>query len=249
MTKGPKALLAFLSVLAVFVPARADSPVIVDLSKDFVAITAGFTGTEVLLFGTTQGKGHVVVVIEGPTETVKIRQKERVAGIWVNGKEVTFENVPAFYQVLATDSLDEWLPLPVREKNQIGVEYLDIRPVGKVNPALAAEFRNALIRRKQAAGHYGKVEGRMTIVDNRLFRSTVFFPADVPVGVYNVRTFLVENKRIVSSQTMPLNIYKTGLEADVYRVAHQHSLLYGVAAIVIAIVAGLGGNMLFRKSR
>jgi uncharacterized protein (TIGR02186 family) len=239
-----------LSALVAIGPARAaDQPVVVDLSKDFVAITAGFTGTEVLLFGTSTGKGQVVIVIEGPTEMATIRRKERIAGIWVNGQEVAFENVPAFYQVLATDSLDEWLPLPLREENQIGVEYLDIRPVGKVDAAIAAEFRNALIRNKQQAGHYGRLEGRMTIVGGRLFRSTVFFPADVPVGVYNVRTFLVENKKIVSSQIMPLTINKIGMEADIYRVAHQHSALYGIAAIVIAVLAGLGGNMLFRRTR
>jgi len=229
--------------------ASTENPVVVDLSKDFVAITAGFTGTEVLLFGTTAGKGQVVVIVEGPAVNATIRHKERVAGIWVNGDEVAFENVPAFYQVLATDSLDEWLPLPLRETNQIGVEYLQIRPLGDVDPATAAEYRNALIRNKQLAGHYGKVEGRMTIVGGRLFRSTVFFPADVPVGVYNIRTYLIDNKRVVSSQVMPLTINKTGLEADLYRVAHKHSALYGIAAIVIAILAGLGGNMLFRRNR
>jgi hypothetical protein len=46
----------------------------------------------------------------------------------------------------------------------------------------------------------------------------------------------------------PLNINKTGIGAEIYRVAHQHGALYGVAAIIIAILAGLGGNAIFRKS-
>ena len=35
--------------------AEATSPLVVDLSDDLIAITTGFTGTEVLLFGATAG--------------------------------------------------------------------------------------------------------------------------------------------------------------------------------------------------
>jgi uncharacterized protein (TIGR02186 family) len=226
----------------------ADPPVIVDLSKDFVAITAGFTGTEVLLFGSTKGKGKVVIVIEGPANNATIRMKERVAGIWVNGSEVTFEHVPAFYQVLSTDELGDWLPAALREEHHIGLDNLSIRPLGDVSAAEATVFRNALIRNKQQAGHYGKGTGQMKLAGGRLFRSTVFFPADVQVGVYSIRTYLIENRKVVSSQVLPLAINKTGLEAELYRAAHQHSALYGIAAIVIAVLAGLGGNMLFRRN-
>lgn len=240
-------IVAFWALLLGLAPVARAQPVVVDLSKDFVAITAGFTGTEVLLFGATTGIGHVVVVVVGPSESATIRLKEKFAGIWINGPAVTFKNVPAFYQVLSTDTLDEWLPLPVREANQIGVEYLKIQPSGDVGSATAAEFRNALIRNKQAIGHYGKIEGRLNMIGGRLFRSTVYFPADVPVGVYEINTYHVVDGRITSTQTTPLTISKIGLEANIYRIAHQNGALYGLAAIVIAVLAGLGGNALFRR--
>ncbi len=236
-----------LALLAGLAAPVAAQPVVVDLSKKFVAITAGFTGAEMLLFGATQGHGEVVVVIEGPSMAAAIRRKENVAGIWVNGREVKFDDIPAFYQVLSTSELDEWLPLPVREANQIGVEYLELQPQGDISAADAAEFRAALIRNKQRLGHYGTVEGRLDLIGGRLFRSKVTFPANVPVGIYTIRTFLIENGQIVDKQTMPLTINKIGISADVYRIAYQHGSLYGIAAIVIAVLAGLGGNALFRK--
>jgi len=241
------AIFASLALFAGSAKAATAPPVVVDLDRNFVAITAGFNGTEVLLFGATTGVGEVVVVIVGPQESATVRLKEKVAGIWVNGREVTFEDVPAFYQVLSTDTLDEWLPLPVREANQIGVEYLAIKARGDVDSATAAAFRSALIRNKESAGHYGKVEGRLTLTGGRLFRSTVFFPANVPVGVYEINTYHVVDGRITSTQTIPLTISKTGIEANIYRAAHENSALYGLAAIVIAVLAGLGGNALFRK--
>ena len=226
----------------------ANQPIIVDLSKDFVAITAGFTGTEILLFGATEGKGRVVVVVEGPANYATVRMKERVAGIWVNGREVTFEHVPTFYQVLATEEPGAWLPETIREEYQIGLDHLNIRPLADIPAEEAEKFRKALIRNKQDAGHYGKGTGQMSMAGGRLFRSTVFFPADVQVGVYSIRSYLIENRKVVSSQVLPLAINKTGLQAELYRVAHQHSALYGIAAIFIAVLAGLGGNLLFRRN-
>jgi uncharacterized protein (TIGR02186 family) len=229
------------------VPGAPPQPVVVDLSEDFVAITAGFNGTDVLLFGATTGIGEVVVVIVGPNQNATVRLKEKFAGIWVNGREVVFKDVPAFYQVLSTDTLDEWLPLQVREANQIGVEYLEIVPNGDTEPAIAADFRNALIRTKQAKGHYGKVENTLDLTGGRLFRSRVFFPADVPVGIYEINTYHVVDGRVISTQTIPLTISKTGFEAAIYRIAQQNGALYGIAAIIVAVLAGMAGNALFRR--
>ena len=242
-----RAFLTFLLLSLWSGTAAMAQPVVVDLSKESVDITAGFTGTDVLLFGATSGYGEVVVVIEGPKKTVSVRRKERVAGIWVNGDQVDFENVPAFYKVLSTNSLDEWLPLAVREENQIGVEYLNLKPRGDVPAAEASEYRAALIRNKQQIEQYGLVEDRLELAGGRLFRSNVYFPSNVPVGKYFVRTYLVDKGKIVITRSIPLYIRKVGIEADVYRVAHQHSALYGIAAIIIAVIAGLGGNALFRK--
>ena len=40
-------------------------PLVADLSNHPVAITTGFTGTDVLLFGATDGPGDVVIVVSG----------------------------------------------------------------------------------------------------------------------------------------------------------------------------------------
>src|SRR3546814_7070543 len=132
--------------------AAPSDPLVVDLSSHLVAITTGFTGTDVLLFGATQGEGHIVVIVEGPHSNLAVRRKEQVLGIWVNREEVTFRNVPTFYQVKASDLLDEWLPLRLRERHQISVEYLNMEPIGDIGPAKAADFRAELIRHQQRIG-------------------------------------------------------------------------------------------------
>ncbi len=46
-------------------PTRAQ-PLVADLSRHFIAITSGFDGTEVLLFGAIDGEGDLVIVVRGP---------------------------------------------------------------------------------------------------------------------------------------------------------------------------------------
>ena len=42
---------------------------VADLSSHLIAITTGFTGTEVLLFGAKEGPGQVVMIVRGPTRS------------------------------------------------------------------------------------------------------------------------------------------------------------------------------------
>lgn len=239
-----------LTVLTVFLatgPGRAQ-PVIADVSEHFIGITADFTGTNILFFGSAGGPGKLVVVISGPAQDISVGNKIQRAGIWMNSERVTFKNAPSFYRVLSSEPLDEWLPLDVREANQIGVEYLNLQPTEDIGRAITADYRAALIRNMQAKNHYGKAEGQLKILGGRLFRTDVFLPSNVPTGDYSIKTYLIRDGRVVDTEMTPLNINKTGIGAKIYQVAHQHSALYGIAAIVIAVLAGLGGNAVFRKS-
>lgn len=229
---------------------RASEPLVADLSNHLVAITTGFTGSDVLLFGSSDGQPdtQVVIVVFGPPQDVVVRRKDKVAGIWVNQDAVTFTDVPAFYQVAATDSLDVWLPLSVRERHQIGVEYLRYKPADPDVPGvMETDFRIALVRNKQRAGLYSRNPGRIVRRGERLFRTTVHFPANVPTGTYNIETLLIRDGEVVSAQTTPLFINKIGVGADIFRLANTQAGIYGVAAIMIALAAGLGANWIFSK--
>jgi len=69
----------------------------------------------------------------------------------------------------------------------------------------------------------------------------------VPVGVYTVKVLLVREKRVVSVQTTPLIIRKTGLGAMVYNFAHAHAAQYGIVAIFLALMAGWLAGIIFRR--
>ena len=229
-------------------PAAADE-LVADLSDHRVKVTMGFEGAELLLFGAVEGEGDVIVLVHGPREVLTVRRKDRVGPIWMNRAEMSFAGMPAFYRVLSSRPLGDWLPDAVRERHQIGVDRLQL-PLGDGEAASdprAGIFREALIRRKQAAGHYGAEAGKVKLLTQRLFRADVTFPTNVPVGIYTVEIFLIKDGAVVSAQTIPLPITKTGILAEIFAFAHDYAAIYGILAIIFAILAGLGANAAFRK--
>ena len=237
-------------LLALAPPQRASTNALVaDLSDHLVAITTGFAGTEVLLFGAVEEAGEVVVTVRGPTQPITMRRKSRIAGIWMNTASMTFERAPSFYSVSSSRALEEVATRSVRQRHAMGVDFLEL-PLApaKASPNVAQEWRSALVRAKQRQGLYAREVGRVTFLGARLFRANIFFPANVPTGSYQVDTYLLREGRVISAQTTPLIVSKVGVEAELFQFAHRQAAAYGFVAIVVALLAGWGGYALFRKA-
>ena len=230
-------------------PAAAQGPPLVaDLSNHLIAITTGFAGTDVLLFGAVDEPGDVVVVVRGPSEAITLHRKSRVLGIWINTASATFDQAPSFYTIASSRPLEEIASETVLRRHQMGLDKLRLEIDGRVSPNLAAEWRDALIRNKREIGHYGESAEPVVFLGSRLFRVRLSLPANVPTGTYLTEVYFLKEGRVVSAQTTPLIVSKVGLEAEIFNLAHNQSALYGVIAILVALVAGWLGNMAFRKA-
>jgi uncharacterized protein (TIGR02186 family) len=193
--------------------------------------------------------GEVAVVVRGPNTPVTMRRKSRVAGIWMNTASMTFERVPSFYAVAASAPLSQIATPQVRQRNGIGLDALDISlPPAKASPNVAREWRDALIRAKQRNDLYSASVRPVVFLGARLFRTEVYFPANVPTGSYQVETYLLRDDQVVSAQTTPLIVSKVGVEATLTRFAAEYAAVYGLVAIIVALLAGWGGYALFRKA-
>jgi uncharacterized protein (TIGR02186 family) len=263
-----RALICLIVAVAAILPAQGAAGaagaerLIADLSKYRVSISIGFTGTDVLLFGATGGKGDIVVVVRGPRGKAVVRRKARVAGIWINRDRREFEGVPAFYTISASKPLEQILSPAVAKRHGIGLDNLGIRSTGKSPSASETPaFEAALLRLRRGSALYSAPQGRgacsdKSLVDEpgtvrflgeRLFRTTVCFPSNVSVGTYLVQVFLIRDGQVVSAQTTPLFVNRAGIDAAVFDFAHRWPAFYGLIAVALAVMAGLAAGQIFRR--
>jgi len=218
-----------------------------DLSDPLVSITLGFAGTELLLFGATDGAGDVIVIVRGPDSDVTVRRKDRVGGIWINRDHVTFPEAPGYYLVASTAPIDTIVPEDIRAELVIGLDHLPIVPREPLADDEFENFRQALLRNQQRLGLYGETPGSITFKADRLFRTEVLFPSNVPTGDYTVEVLLMRDGHVVGLTTTELAVDRRGFEALLFRFAHEHSAYYGIIAIVIALAAGWLAGVAFRR--
>jgi len=248
VTRTPRAVAACVAaVLVSSTPSARAAQLVADLADHLVAITTGFTGADVLLFGATDSEGDIVVVVQGPRGPRSVRRKGRMAGIWVKGAEARFSEVPGYYWVGATRPVEDIVPDNVGALYQIGLRHLRLPAPTGVPAESVGDFRTALIRAMQRDQLYSSAPARIAFLGNRLFRTDVRLPANAPVGPYTAAVYHLRGGEVISASLTPLLVSKVGFEARVYEFAHRYALAYGVLAVLIAAMAGWLANLVFRR--
>ncbi len=237
--------LLILSLLCWGSATRAEG-LVADLTSHLIAITTGFTGASVVLFGATDGAGDVIVAVRGPEREMTVRRKSRVAGIWVNTRQVTFANLPSFYAVSASWPVAEILSPAAAAFYRLGIANLKLVAATPAPSVVVDAFRTALERTQQEAGLFVERMGKVDFLGERLFRTTIAFPSNVPTGTYLVEVFLVRDKDIVSGQTTPLVVSKVGVDAAVFEFSTRQPGFYGAIAVLTAVMAGWLASLPFR---
>jgi uncharacterized protein (TIGR02186 family) len=224
-------------------------PLVVDLSSHVVAITSGFSGASLLLFGSVDADsgGDVVIVVHGANRNELVRRRSRILGIWVNRDKAEISDAPIYYQVASTRPLEQIASNALLDRQRLGIDHLGLGVQRNDSRRSDDDYRQALIRLKQNTGLYGEQSGKINLLGGRLFRTEMTFPANVPVGIYTAEVYLVKEGEIVSAQTTPLIISKSGVGAEIFDIANRHAALYGACAVGLAMLAGWLAAEAFRR--
>lgn len=244
-----------LLLLLLAAPAPAQPRLVTDLSQSRIDISYRFAGAELLIFGAIQYPGGrvpdeppgIAVVLRGPTESLTVRLKERVAGIWVNTEALRFESAPGFYAVATTRPVRDLLDERNAAIYEIGLQHLQLSPATAAGPEQTREFQDGLIGLRNRAGLYVEQPYGVQVTDRILYRARIPIPSAVPVGNYRVEIHLIDDGQVRARGTAPVIIDKSGFERGVYVMAQEQPLLYGLIAVALALLLGWLAGVLTRK--
>lgn len=231
------------------VPAAPATPdLIVDLSTPRVSITSAFQGETLLLFGMFDPPGEVVVVVQGPAARETVMRKERFLGLWLNTGRQAFDDVPAYYYIAASQPLQRLLARGAGgEILSLEDRMSSVRSVGTREDQDLVRFRRGLVEVKRREGLYPAAIGQVTVQAGRLFRVELPFPSRLPEGNYEVRAYLLRQGKIVAAVSRPLPVGKVGFSAQLAGWAAHDGALYGLGAILMALLAGYLGGAVMRR--
>lgn len=237
-------------------PAQRDPVLVPDVSSRQIDIKYSFTGEDLLLFGAILYPGgrqpnqraDIVVVIKGPTNALRLREKQRIAGIWVNAESVRFGTVPGYYAVASSRPIAEIMDERTAAIYELGLSNLSLSPSGFDGEEQLRRFHSGLVDLNRRQTLFLEQGNAVEITGGVLYRARIAIPAQVPVGEYTAETYLVSNGRVIAVAERPIIIRKTGFDRFVAYAAENYGLVYGLIAVALSVGMGWAAGWAFRKS-
>jgi uncharacterized protein (TIGR02186 family) len=248
----PSILLAWLTPLLI----AAEKPVLVpDISARQVQIRYSFSGAQLLLFGAIaypEGRAparpaDIAVVLRGPVQPILLREKQKIAYIWMNADSSRFRSAPSFYAVASSRPIRNLIDDRTASIYELGIHNLQLSPGGGSLPERERHFEAGLLDLRSRAGLYSENPHGVEITDGILYRAAVTIPSQVPVGTYTAETFLIDSGRVVAVATRDIEIDKSGFEREVWLAARRYRFAYGLACVAMSLGLGWAAAVAFRR--
>lgn len=243
------ALLAPASAMA------ADPRLVPDVSSRAIDIQYSFTGEELLLFGAILYPGQrlpddradIVVVLKGPVRPIILREKRRVAGIWINADSIRLRTSPGFYAIGSSRPIDQIVDERTAAIFELGLSNLSMSPTGFSEAKTLERFEGGLIDLYRRQGLFYQNPKAVEISEGVLYRARIPVPARVPVGSYRAETYLISKGRVIAVASRDVEIRKAGFERFVALAAERHGFLYGLTAVLLSVGLGYAASAVFRR--
>jgi len=248
--KGLVALFA-LFVAAMLFP-RQVAAMTCEVSPSKVPINLSYHGATLTVQGESGPDDDLVIRISAAPADVVMKYKGKVAGLfWMKKGNLEFKELPPVYLVETTAELERILSAQERERARLGYEALSVTARvedDKGNP-VDRYWVKEFIRFKEKEDLYAIREGTVTRrhgVDSNHYQVEVAWPYQAPPGTYQVEALAVRDGKIVDRAATEFEVARVGLVAKLSKMAFEQPSLYGIMAIIIAMVAGFAVGAIFK---
>jgi uncharacterized protein (TIGR02186 family) len=223
-------------------------------NHDHITIDFFYHGSTVSVRGEADPNTDLVVKITSPEGHQVLKQKGKVAGsLWMNVGQLKFEQTPNFYEVFSTKKLEDILSREEMEKNVIGYaalgKHVEITPVA--NEQEKAKWFNEFVKYKENTHVYASSSGTITTTKTADGRQEYYILTDWPYqaqpGDYLVTVYAVRDNKVVETAQSKVNVEQVGMVKTLATMAQNTPAIYGFLSIGVALGAGFGVSLVFRK--
>ncbi len=216
-------------------------------SPNELAIDALFDGTTITVSGTVPEGAQVIVRFIGLPETIHMKWKEKAMGLlWMNRQNVNFEDAPSVCLTAVTEGVDE------AARKHYGVEgVLDRIKVESKEIAAEPALKEFLLY-KERAKLYTDDAGKAVLEPPKDgfqdFHADLRLPSRITPGQYTLEVFALRDGQILAKGVSHMDAKFVGAPAMMAGMAFNHGALYGILAVIAAIIGGLVIGRIFQGS-
>lgn len=223
--------------------------VIATVAPAKISITANYSGRSIVVFGAI-AKGEpahrydAVITVAGPPQNIIVRRKERVLGVWVNRRNRTFVAIPSFLAVFANRKFDDIADGVAQRRYGLGLKHAIFagESVNESDP-----FEANLVKARLDESLYVERQNGVNFVSPAVFRAEVPLPKSVLTGSYDVNMKIFADGALAAHGAAKFTVEKIGVAQFVVTSSVDHSLIYGLATMALALATGWIGSVAFRR--
>jgi len=224
------------------------SPAQVDISLNYHGATLTVTGENV-------AGDDLIIRISNEAGDAHYKYMGKASGLfWMKKGDVSFKNVPGVYLLYSSRELENLLGEEAQMANQIG--YPALQEAAEMEAANAevqsdeARWKTEFIRFKEKQNLYVIHTGTVTRQHgqaNDTYQVEVAWPFQAPPGTYTVEALAIRDGQVAERGQTSFTVARTGVVAQLTDLAFNKAALYGIMAVVFAIIAGFAVGMIFKK--
>lgn len=222
------------------------------IAPDDISIGITYHGAKIKVSGESKTGDELLVKITAPPADAHLRYLGKAAGmVWMKLGSMEFKHVPNVYLLYSTKPVDQLLAKDTQAGNLIGFEAIKARSevtssAGQIDTnQWFAEF----IKFKESEKLYRVQEGtiqKQAGPSSDTYQLETDWPYQAAPGNYEVEVLAVRNGQVVDHAATTLKVEQIGFVAQISNLAFHNSAVYGIMAIVVAMLAGFGVAALFK---
>lgn len=223
-------------------------------NHDHITIDFFYHGSSVSVKGLSDPGRDLIVKIASPEGHQVLKRKGKVGGVlWMNVGTLTFEKTPNFYEIFTTGKIDDILSQDEQRKHLIGYRALErhAEVEGVANEAERSEWFGEFVKYKEATKLYtaqeAVVETKVLPDGHEEYFVVTQWPYQAAPGSYTVSVYAAKNGKVVEKAESQVTVEQVGMVKSLATMAKSSAAIYGFLSIGIALGAGFGVGMIFRK--
>jgi hypothetical protein len=223
----------------------------VKVAPERIEMGAFYSGMNMRIEGLASAGTRVIVVLRGSDMEETFNRKGRAGPIWINVGKVSISGVPSLLLCYSPEPVEKLLNASEIERYQLSEPA--VKRQMKVTPASLdhEDIRSGYLKLKIEQNVYRVVSGMVKMgepgPEGAPYSVSFHWPRRAAPASYQVCVYECRDGVITGSASVPLDVVRTGFPATMNYLSAERAPVYGIIAVLAAILAGLGMDFIVSR--